>query len=73
MNNKLLALLQYVYNKTEKGGVVSLYALELEFSMTGAQLQEYLEDLKENEYIIETPEGFAISQKGIFYSKTRWL
>ncbi|MCX7679465.1 MAG: hypothetical protein N2316_09625 [Spirochaetes bacterium] len=73
MNNDRLSLLQYLYNKTEKGGFVSLYTLEVEFAMSGTRLLEYLEDLKEEEFVIESHEGFAISQKGILFSKTRWV
>lgn len=73
MDANSLALLQYLYHKTEKGGFISLYTLEVEFAMSGSKLQTYLEDLKESELVVESPDGFQISGRGILFGKTRWV
>ncbi len=73
MDSITLSLLQFLYHKTQKGGFVSLYNMEIEFAMSGSQLQVYLEDLKESELVVESHEGFQISRKGILFGKTRWV
>lgn len=73
MDSITLSLLQYLYHKTQKGGFVSLYNMEVEFNLSGSKLQSYLEDLKESELVVESPEGFQISGKGILFGKTRWV
>lgn len=73
MDPQMLSLLQYLYHKTEKGGFISLYNLEVEFALSGSTLQAYLEDLKESELVVESPGGFQISAKGILFGKTRWI
>lgn len=73
MDSIILSVLQYLYHKTEKGGFVPLYNMEVEFAISGAKLQAYLEDLKESELVVEATEGFQISGKGILFAKTRWV
>lgn len=72
MRDIRMNLLHYLYSKTARGGFVALYALEIEFALSGAELGALLEDLKEEELVVEAPEGFQVSPGGVNFARTRW-
>ncbi len=66
-------LLQDIFQKTGGGDFLTLYELEVEFGLSGINLRSLLEDLKEENLIVEHPEGFQISEAGRLYCRSRWL
>ena len=73
MDSTSLSILHYIFSKTRDGGFLSLYELEIEFGITGSDLQPVIEDLKEGEQIIETDERYQISDNGINFGKSKWV
>lgn len=72
MTQQRMNILHYLFSKTALGGFVPLYALEIEFALSGSELRTMLEDLKEAELVVEAPEGFQVSPGGINFGRTRW-
>jgi len=73
MNSTVLNILHYLYSKTERGGFIPLYELEVRFALSGSELQGILEDLKEGELVVESDTGFQVSQNGVNFGKSRWV
>ncbi len=51
---------------------MTLYELETETGLSGAALRPMLEDLKEESFLLEYPEGLQISESGLYFCKSRW-
>ncbi len=66
-------ILEEIYHNTKDKSFLTMDKLEINFGMSGFQLRNYLEDLKESGYVIEAEEGFQISNRGILYSKSNWI
>ncbi|HPB82578.1 MAG TPA: hypothetical protein PK200_11130 [Spirochaetota bacterium] len=73
MDTMSLSILHYIFTKTKDGNFLSLYELEIEFGITGSDLQPVLEDLKEDELIIESDECYQISDSGINFGRSKWI
>jgi len=68
-----LDILEEIYHNAGTENFMTLYELEVNTGMTGSQLQNIIEDLKDGLYITEQPEGYQISTKGIHFCKTKWV
>ena len=73
MSDEHLTILHYLYIKTAVKGYVAIYEMEVQLGYTADFLRNRLEDLKEEEYAHEFPEGFRLSESGITFARTRWI
>lgn len=65
-------ILQEIFHKAGSERFITLYDLETETGLSGSILRPMLEDLKEENLVIEHPEGFQLSESGIHYCRGRW-
>ncbi len=65
-------ILNHIYYRTAGGEFITMYELETEFGMTGYDLRPVLEDLKNEQMLVEHPEGFQVSVNGLNYCRSIW-
>jgi hypothetical protein len=65
-------ILHEIFHRAGTEKFMTLYELETETGLSGAALRPMLEDLKEESFLLEHPEGLQISESGLYYCKSRW-
>jgi predicted transcriptional regulator len=67
-----LDILSEIYIKFEKNKFVTMEELIATTGLSSSKIRPFVEDLKEDLLIVEHPEGFQVSNKGITFCKTHW-
>lgn len=68
-----LEILQEIFHQAGSKKFITLYEIEVLTGYSGIHLRTVLEDLKEERLILEHPEGFQVSEKGIHFCKSKWI
>ncbi len=65
-------ILHEIFHRAGTKEFITLYELETETGLSGAQLRPMIEDLKEENLIVEHTEGLQVSENGSHFCKRRW-